>query len=253
MSKNLLIGACVAVIIVGCAGAWYAMQPQLPEATEYRQIATTVPTTAVNTDAPSSVISLANNESLPEAFQLSVPFYAQAPLGNWDMPWQEACEEASVLLAANMYFDHNWTRDQFNQQILDLVEWQKANLGGYEDTTMEQTSQIVKSYLHMESKVIDNPSLDQVKTILAQGHLIVMPFAGKMLHNPNYSNGGPVYHVMLIKGYTKDDQLITNDVGTRKGDSYLYPWSVIKAANHDFAKPIETGAPRMLEIIPPSA
>ncbi|MBP6085595.1 C39 family peptidase [Candidatus Gracilibacteria bacterium] len=256
MKKNILIGGLVAVVFVGGAGAWYATQPQLPVATEYRSIATVVPTplaTTATTVVTAPVVTSASAEPLPQAFQLKVPFYAQAPFGNWDLPWQEACEEASVLLAANVYFGHNWTREQFNQQILDLVEWQKATFGGYEHTDMEQTSKILNDYLGLDSKIIDNPTFDQVKATLARGHLVVMPFAGKQLGNPYYSNGGPVYHVILIKGYTKDNQLITHDVGTRRGENYLFPWSVIEAANHDYAQPIESGVPRMIEIIPPSA
>src|SRR5690606_17648726 len=36
---------------------------------------------------------------LPNQVNLDVPFYSQAPEGDWSLPWQEACEESSLLLA----------------------------------------------------------------------------------------------------------------------------------------------------------
>ncbi len=65
---------------------------------------------------------------LPKELNLDAPFYSQAPFGNWDFPWQEACEEASILLAANVYHNKQWTREQFNQEILDMVDWQNLAL-----------------------------------------------------------------------------------------------------------------------------
>ena len=37
-------------------------------------------------------------EPLPPSVSISVPFAAQAPRGEWRAPWDEACEEASVLM-----------------------------------------------------------------------------------------------------------------------------------------------------------
>ena len=43
-------------------------------------------------------------KELPEAVSLEVPFTAQAPDGDWSMPYQEACEEA-VIIMAKAYLD----------------------------------------------------------------------------------------------------------------------------------------------------
>ena len=40
---------------------------------------------------------------LPVEYNLAVPFQPQAPFANWDMPYQEACEEASLIMA-DAYF-----------------------------------------------------------------------------------------------------------------------------------------------------
>jgi hypothetical protein len=44
-----------------------------------------------------------NEAALPNELNIDLPFYTQAPTGNWDYPWQDACEEASVALVANVY------------------------------------------------------------------------------------------------------------------------------------------------------
>lgn len=187
----------------------------------------------------------------PAELNLKVPFYAQAPYANWDMPWQEACEEATVLLIANVYFQHNWPREEFNNQILKLVEWEKKQFGDYQHTSVAQTAEILNDYLDLKTIIHESPTFDDVKNILAKGHLIVMTFSGKELRNPNYKNGGPVYHAMVIKGYKANQKIITNDVGTRNGADYVYDWKTIENALHDYNEPISGGAKKFIEVLPP--
>ncbi len=118
---------------------------------------------------------------LPLELNLAAPFYSQAPHGDWSFPWQEACEEASLLLAANVYEKHNWTRDEFNTEILKMVEWQKEKFGTYLDTTVAQTAEIARECLKLETITHENPTYDDVRKILNKGHFILMFFSGKEL------------------------------------------------------------------------
>ncbi len=229
----------------------------LPPDTDFSQLSQTMspiaaatPSSQASTNAVATIAAVAE---LPTALNLKAPFYAQAPLGNWDYPWQEACEEASVLLAANEYFDHQWTAEQFNQQILQIVDWENKIFGDYKHTTMAQTSQMLNQYLKLDTKIHENPDLNTVKQILADGHFIILPFAGKEVGNPYYNNGGPNYHVILAKGYTANNELITHDVGTKHGENYVYDWSTIDAALHDYSDPIDSGAKRIIEVFPPQS
>lgn len=188
---------------------------------------------------------------LPPSLNLEAPFYSQAPFGNWDYPWQEACEEAAVLLAANAYFDHQWTKEQFNEEILAIVDWEIETFGYYEHTNVDQTAYMLEEYLGLETVIHEDPTLEDVQKILASGHLMVMPFAGKELENPFFTNGGPNYHVMLIKGYKEGEKIITHEVGTRRGEDYVYSWDVIENSLHDYAEPIQKGAKRFIEVLPP--
>lgn len=197
---------------------------------------------------PKTVI-LASTETA--VINIQSQFYSQAPLGNWSDPWDNACEEASALIIANTYYKHNWTKEQFADQILKMVEWEKQNLGLHKDTNAAQTTAILKEYLNLETITHQDPTLEQIKGILDKGHMIIGFFAGKTLGNPNYINGGPNYHVIVIKGYTTDNKIITHDVGTNFGADYIYDWTTIQTAMHDLATPIEAGAKKIIEVIPP--
>lgn len=191
---------------------------------------------------------------VPEELNLAAPFYAQAPFANWDYPWQEACEEASILLAANVYFEHEWTAEEFNEEILDMVDWQNEVFGDYWHTDMVQTARILDEHLGLESVMHEDPTFEDLKQLLAKGHFLIMPFDGKAMNNPFFVNGGPEYHVVLVKGYTADGGLITHDVGTRRGADYVYDWDVLDGALHDYVagQPIQTGPRRFLEVLPPA-
>ena len=73
-----------------------------------------------------------------------------------------------------------------------------------------------------------------IKTAIAAGHPVIIPSAGRELGNPNFTGEGPIYHNLVIRGYTADGKFITNDPGTRKGEQYVYEQSVIMNAIHDW-------------------
>lgn len=189
-------------------------------------------------------------EELPATVNLDIPFFAQAPEGNRTLPWKEACEEASIALAAHYLVDKELTLEEFKQDILDMVELQKQLFGDYVDTTVEETARLYEEYYGIGStKIIDNPTIEDIKTELAQGHPVVAPFAGRELKNSHFTNGGPRYHMLVIKGY--DDQYFyTNDVGTRFWKDFPYAHDVLMNALHDLTEgDITTGEKRILVIV----
>ncbi len=59
--------------------------------------------------------------------------------------------------------------------------------------------------------------------------------AGRELHNPNFTTPGPLYHMIVIRGFDDDAQeFIVNDIGTRRGEKFHYAYKVIWNALHDF-------------------
>ena len=191
-------------------------------------------TNAKNASSMSPQIPVATPETLPAQINLDVPFYPQAPDANWVLPWEEACEEASVVLAYYYFSGEPLSKAQFKKEVLDLVDWQMKVFGDYIHTTVDQTvKMIIGHFGFSDLRVMENPTVDDLKNELAQGHLIVAPFAGRELNNPFYSGEGPYYHMLVIKGYD-ETHFITNDVGTKRGLDFIYPYQTIMDALHDY-------------------
>lgn len=175
-------------------------------------------------------------EDLPAQYNLAVPFTSQAPHANWDLPYQEACEEASAYMVSEYYAgaaSGQIDADTADAAILDIVSFEDDFLGTHLDTTAEQTVQFIDFYFNLQATVIENPTAAQIKAEIAAGRPVIVPAAGRELGNPNFTGAGPLYHMLVIKGYT-EDKFITNDPGTRNGESYVYDIDVIMDAMGDW-------------------
>lgn len=183
--------------------------------------------------APQSVNNSTSNP-LPSKILISVPFTSQAPFAVWDAKHEDACEEASLVMLR--HFQQKTTisgPDQADQEIIQLIDYETANGYGI-SISANQLNQIAKSDLKMTTgRVIVSATIDKIKTELAAGRPVIIPAAGKLLGNPNFRNGGPNYHMLVIKGYDGND-FITNDPGTRNGLSYRYTFDTLFKAIHDW-------------------
>ncbi len=186
---------------------------------------------------------------IPSQINLNVPFFPQAPDGDWGLPWQEACEEASSTLAVYYATGKPITKDQFKTEILGLVDWENKTFSDYKHTSVNQTAQMIQAYFGFSDfEIVDNPTVNQMKAALAKGSVIVAPFSGKDLKNPFYSNGGPMYHMMVIRGYDSQN-FITNDVGTKRGENFIYSYGRIMETIHDWnATDIHLGAKKIIVV-----
>lgn len=185
---------------------------------------------------------------LPSSINLDVPFFPQAPDGDWSLPWKEACEEASITLAHYYLTGEPLDKETFKKEVLSLTEWQIPKFGHYIDTGIEQTAEMLEGFFGRDSyKIIDDPTPEQIKRELADGHPVVAPFAGRQLGNPFYSGLGPYYHMMVIVGYDDKGNFITNDVGTRRGHDFVYSIETIMSAMNDWGTlDINFGSKRVL-------
>ncbi len=165
---------------------------------------------------------------------LAVPFSSQAPYGDWSLPYEEACEETSSLLVDRFYRGESVTPEVANSEILKMVAWENKKFGYYEDTTAEETATMIREYfVYKKVEVKYDIGIDDIKKELAAGRPVILPLAGRLLYNPYYRQPGPVYHMLVVKGITKDGNFITNDVGTRRGYNYVYDANVLYNAIHD--------------------
>lgn len=208
----------IVVFFVNFSHAWRHLDQPAPVAPVVVQPVAPAPTVA----------------ALPPSTLLNVPFTAQAPLANWDALHEEACEEASLMMVK--YYFHGQvfgSPEQVDQEIQALVSWETDH--GYSvDLTASELVAVARDYYNFSTgRVLSNPTVDDIKQELAKGNLVVVPAAGRLLPNPNFTPPGPVYHMLVIKGYT-DTEFITNDPGTRHGNSFAYPYQALLDANHSW-------------------
>jgi hypothetical protein len=189
---------------------------------------------------------------------LPVPFTPQAPHGNWELPYQEACEEASALMAIRYAFGNPiLSPGDADAGILDLVRTNAEILRNPIDQTAAQVRDLILEIdQRLTVRLIDNPSVDDLQQELASGNVIIVPAKGRELKNPFFRQPGPLYHMLVLRGYTSDGYFITNDPGTKRGEEYLYPFSRIMTAMHDwpipeaFDFPIDPGGKVVLVVEP---
>ena len=163
---------------------------------------------------------------LPESAEISMWFASQAPYADWSEPWQNACEEAAIIIVKHYLDQKPLDKAIMHDEILQLVDWQNQNWGGNRNLTSEETLSLAKSFYRLNGEVIYNYDLDKIKHYIVAGIPLIIPADGRKLNNPNFRNGGPEYHMLVIKGYNSS-QFITNDPGTRLGEGYVYPYDII--------------------------
>ena len=257
---RLPILAMCLVVLFGIA--WFAraairdlvyqvQQPTVPEPVVYQQ---TTSTQATNTKKvppkalPKPVAT--STKHLPAQVNLAVPFLLQAPTHKWVQPYEDACEEASLIMIDAYYHGRKerYHEEDGNKVILDLVEFETNMLGKHESTSAEETARLAEAYFPgRRMSVIAPTSMEDIKQYLAQGIPVILPLYGKALNNPYFRNGGPVYHMLVVKGYLPDGRFITNDPGIGKGPNYIYPAEVLWKAIHDWNDgDVLHGAPKII-------
>ncbi len=179
---------------------------------------------------------------LPERVELDVPFLCQAPFGNWAQPWQDACEEAAIIMAVHYVRNYPLDKQSGNQEILGLVKYEEKRWGGHHDLDARKTAKLMAEYYNYKKfRVSYAFGIEDIKKELAQGDLVLAPMAGRLLGNRYYRRPGPAYHYMVFRGYDdRAGEFITNDPGTKRGEGFRYKYAVAFNAIHDWNGSKET-------------
>lgn len=241
--KKLLISISflsLALILAGCG-----KQPEVvtvnitpnaagPAVSAAKQLAvppkTTVKTPA--TPVTTAVPPAPTTAEIPNAYTLKIAFAQQAPFGNWDALHEEACEEASMIMADRYFRQLPLDEAVMETELQKLIKWETDR--GYKvDLTAQETVDVLKNYFGRSARLSTDVTVDQIKYEISQGRPVIIPAAGRLLGNPNFKAPGPIYHMLVIKGYN-DSQFITNDPGTRKGNGYIYTYNQLMNAIHDW-------------------
>src|SRR3989344_2804953 len=146
-------------------------------------------------EAPETIFNPATPDVvLADQVLLNVPFTSQAPLADWIDPRHQEGCEEASLLMAWLWI---------NGQNMTKDEAEKT--------------------------------IEDIKNALRQGKLVLVPVNGQKLNNPNFKRPGPTTHMLVIKGFDNSkNQFITNDPGTRLGESYIYDYPVVYDAMVDY-------------------
>jgi len=173
------------------------------------------------------------------AVSIPVPFIVQAPYGNWQQPFQDACEEATILMLG-AYFDGD-TQGQVEaaearKKILDLVDLEDTEFGFNRDTDINKMARIINRHFSFNAHVVDNPTLAQIKNEVDSQHPMIVPVWGRdLISNPYFTPPGPKYHTIVISGYDDEQQqFITKEPGTRRGNDLRYGYQEIMNALADY-------------------
>jgi hypothetical protein len=186
-------------------------------------------------EAPTETIA-ESQKILPEKAYLEVQFICQAPLEteeNWTYH-EESCEEAALLQAYLYETGQTMTKQEANEEILKMIDWQNKNYGSQNDLYAEELKEFAINYYEdisdSDIKIIENARIEDIKKEVANGHPAIVPITGEILKNPYYPYPG--YHMLIVTGYT-EDKIITNDNGTRRGKDYSYDIDIFTSAMED--------------------
>ena len=176
------------------------------------------------------------DKELPGKLYLPIPFLCQAPYGNWDQPYQDACEEAAIIMAMKYVKGDPFTRVSGDQELINLVNFQIRAYGGHYDLDAENIVKLIRDYyIYSSVEVRYDIGIDDIKQELVKGNVVIVPAAGRMLNNPYYTPPGPLYHNLVIKGYDdRTEEFIVNDPGTKRGRNYRYNYQAVYNAIHDW-------------------
>lgn len=151
---------------------------------------------------------------------LDMKFYSQAPFGVWDALHEETCEEASVYMVKYWLDGARPSLEHYDQDLKNFVAWQTNNNYGV-SVSVQQLKQATSDFIGMTLTLKTIGPISDLKTFLDAGDPVILPADGKRLNNPNFTDGGPIYHMLVVVGYS-GDTFITKDPGTRNGDRFTY-------------------------------
>lgn len=177
---------------------------------------------------------MGRHQPLPNSVVLDVPFTDQAPTGKWDR--NEDCEETSIVMA-RAYLTGD-TSDivppaEAQESITALKQWEAANIGYNANTGAYATSHMAEGAFSLKVDQIKDYTADDLKQALVDHHVILLPINARLLGNPTYAESGPLYHMIVVRGYTTDG-FVVNDPGTVNGDANIYSFDTLHNAAADW-------------------
>jgi hypothetical protein len=251
----------IIIILIVASLAWSyknrgpkVLEADLPLAQDYQEFVNTntipeeVATNTVEVVEEPYIESVEEPVVVQTSINLDVPFTSQAPTADWVQPFQDACEEASLLMVDYYYQNQDLPDvEQVEVVLLDMIGWQQEMWEGHFNLTLDDLDDFVKTNTEYRTEIVEDLTIEKIKSYLNRGLPLIVPADGTKLANPFFKNGGPDYHMLVIKGYT-EDKIITNDPGTSRGADFIYTYENMLYSIADWNKKesLATGPKRAL-------
>lgn len=184
-------------------------------------------------------ILYANSQRIPDQHHLAIPFSVQAPLGAWE--GNENCEETSAIMAAAFLSGDTsdvLPADAANTKIEELNAWELKEFGYNKDTGAEDTSRMIEETLGLKTRLLNDFSEKQLKKVLSNNHVILLPLNAEKLESSDYREIRPQYHMLVILGYDTRGFYV-HDPGTSSGKNQFYTFEQLKNAAVDWDSSIK--------------
>jgi hypothetical protein len=148
----------------------------------------------------------------------------------------------------NWYYYLIWKQpnlEEYNKDLLKIKEIEDLVLEWwYKHTSLEDTLKMIIAFQWDNQKVfwevIENPTIELIKENIFKWNSVIVPLYWKWLSNHLFNNWWPIYHNLVIKGYT-EDIFIVNEVWISKWDWYKYKQSELMNNIYNYDKKLYPG------------
>lgn len=122
------------------------------------------------------------------------------------------------------------------REIGEMIDFEEKKYGYHLDTSAEQTARFMRDYFNYDGiEVKRDISAADIRQEIVRGKIVIVPVNGQKLPNPFYTPPGPLRHMLVIKGYdAQTKEFITNDPGTKRGESFRYAEQALEGAVRDY-------------------
>lgn len=183
--------------------------------------------------------------------ELPVPYVPQAIDGHWVAPWDESCEESSLLMVENYYAKSILVDPQTaKRRMQSMIDWEMVVFNKYDDTNADETLQLIRAHADFEAHIVQNPTIEAIKSELDAGRPVIAMVDMYQLYAEK--DLGDSFHVLVINGYDEvKKEFIVRDPAREKR-AYGYDRLMKSLHDYDVITREASGIPTVLFTAPPT-
>ncbi len=179
---------------------------------------------------------------------LAVPYVSQVPDGDWVAPWDKACEEASLTMVQAFYDGKSSiSYAEGKQRMRTLITWEDEHLQKNNDTSGEETVQIIENNLTFSAKLEQNPTLDEIKDELRNQRPVIALVSMSLFYPNPLDTQKDLYHVVVLNGLNETKgTFMLQDPAKEEAKEYSYTTVMNALRDYESSTRKATGAPAVI-------